>query len=65
MVGCTAPTIFKVLKIYGILLVHTVYVYRMVCLAYTFTSGSQIGEESKEKTSINVRLSAVQRGDGE
>lgn len=47
MWGCTAPAIFKVLKKYHIPLVHTVHDYRMVCPAYTFTSGGQICEECK------------------
>lgn len=49
MWGCTAPAIFKVLKKYKIPLVHTVHDYRMICPAYTFTSGGSICEECKGK----------------
>lgn len=49
MWGCTAPAIFKVLKKYKIPLVHTVHDYRMVCPAYTFTSGGSICEGCKGK----------------
>lgn len=49
MWGCMAPAIFKVLRKYNIPLVHTVHDYRMVCPAYTFTSGGKICEECKGK----------------
>ena len=49
MWGCTAPAIFKVLKKYKIPLVHSVHDYRMVCPAYTFTSGGSICEDCKGK----------------
>lgn len=49
MWGCTAPAIFKVLKKYKIPLIHSVHDYRMVCPAYTFTSGGSICEECKGK----------------
>lgn len=49
MWGCTAPAIFKVLKKYKIPLVHSVHDYRMVCPAYTFTSGGAICDECKGK----------------
>ena len=37
--GGIGPSIFSVLKKYGIPLVHTVHDYRMVCPAYTFRNG--------------------------
>lgn len=37
--GGISPSIFSVLKEYGIPLVHTVHDYRMVCPAYTFRNG--------------------------
>ena len=49
MWGCTAPAIFKVLKKHKIPLVHSVHDYRMICPAYTFTSGGTICEECNGK----------------
>jgi len=49
MWGCTAPAIFKVLKKYKIPLAHSVHDYRMICPAYTFTSGGSICEDCKGK----------------
>lgn len=62
MWGCTAPAIFKVLKKYGIPLVHTVHDYRMVCPAYTFTSGGQICEECKGRYFYKCALKRCSKG---
>lgn len=62
MWGCTAPAIFKVLKKYRIPLVHTVHDYRMVCPAYTFTSGGQICEECKGSHFYKCALKRCSKG---
>ena len=62
MWGCTAPAIFKVLRKYHIPLVHTAHDYRMVCPAYTFTSGGQICEECKGKQFYKCALKRCSKG---
>lgn len=62
MWGCTAPAIFKVLRKYHIPLVHTVHDYRMVCPAYTFTSGGKICEECRGKKFYKCALKRCSKG---
>lgn len=62
MWGCTAPAIFKVLKKFHIPLVHTVHDYRMVCPAYTFTSGGKICEECQGKHFYKCALKRCSKG---
>ncbi len=62
MWGCTAPAIFKVLQKYHIPLVHTVHDYRMVCPAYTFTSGGKICEDCQGKHFYKCALKRCSKG---
>ena len=48
--GGISPSIFKVLKKYGIPILHTVHDYRMVCPAYAFKNGrDEVCEDCKGK----------------
>lgn len=62
MWGCTAPSIFGILKKYRIPLVHTVHDYRMVCPAYTFKDGEHICEECRGKHFYKCAINRCNKG---